>query len=68
MLLEEIIGKEVCAYRAGGYCLSDYSDFPKLFRDNHILLDSSVVPGKTIYDGSVSYERVYETLPSSLSF
>lgn len=56
ILLEDIIGKDICAYRAGGYCLSDYTNFPELFRQNHIVIDSSVVPGKSISDGSVYYD------------
>ena len=61
LLLEEIIGKDICAYRAGGYCLSDYNSFPELFRQNHIVIDSSVVPGKSVSDGSVYYD--YSTVP-----
>lgn len=60
-LLEEIIGKDISAYRAGGYCLSDYASFPELFRDNHIVIDSSVVPGMSVSDGSVFYD--YSNVP-----
>ena len=62
MLLEKIVGKEICAYRAGGFCLSDYLDFPTLFMKNHIKIDSSVVPGKKLDDGCVKYN--YEKVPT----
>ena len=45
-LLESIIEKKVVAFRAGGYCLESFGDYIDLFRDNGILIDSSVVLGR----------------------
>lgn len=55
-LIEEITGTEISAYRAGGYCLSDYAELENLFLENHIKIDSSVVPGTKLLSGSVQYD------------
>jgi len=47
-IIEESIGKKVCAFRAGGYSLCEYSWYGKLFRENGILLDTSVIPGAKV--------------------
>ncbi|MEI6487894.1 MAG: hypothetical protein WCP52_02965 [Bacteroidota bacterium] len=41
-ILREITGKEIFAYRAGGWCLQPFSKLLKAFKENHISLDSSV--------------------------
>lgn len=42
LLLEEIIGKKIIAFRAGGYSLPTYSGYIDLFKLNGIKIDSSV--------------------------
>lgn len=41
-LLEEIIGYKTIAFRAGGFCLDDFSSFYELLTVNQISIDSSV--------------------------
>ncbi len=43
--LEEIIGRKVKAYRAGGWCIQPFDELSDLFVENEILVDSSVIPG-----------------------
>lgn len=44
-LLEEICGKNLAAFRAGGYSLESYSNYLTLFRENKIVADCSVLSG-----------------------
>lgn len=46
-LIEKAIGKELFAFRAGGYSLCSYTCYGKLFDSNGIKIDSSVLPGKS---------------------
>lgn len=46
-LLEQIIGKQVIAYRAGGYSIQSFENIKKLFKKNGLLIDSSVLSNKT---------------------
>lgn len=45
-IIEEIVGKKLLAFRAGGYSLCKYECYGALFNDNGIKIDSSVLPGK----------------------
>ena len=47
-IIEKAIGKKIGAFRAGGYTLCDYNCYGKLFRENGIVLDSSVIPGAIV--------------------
>lgn len=47
ILLEQIIGKNVCAFRAGGYSIQTFNNLPKLFSDNDIKIDSSALSMKS---------------------
>ena len=47
-IIEEITGKKVCAFRAGGYSLCEYSCYGSLFHDNGIVLDTSAIPGTKV--------------------
>lgn len=42
-LLDSIIGCKTHAFRAGGFCIQTFDDFPILFFENNIKLDSSVL-------------------------
>lgn len=48
ILLKEITGKDVIAFRAGAYCLQTYKDYPTVFRKYGIFIDSSVNRNKTV--------------------
>lgn len=44
-LLDDIIEKHTIAFRAGGFSLNSFQNYIKLFRENNIKIDSSVVRG-----------------------
>jgi peptidoglycan/xylan/chitin deacetylase (PgdA/CDA1 family) len=61
-LLEEIIGKPIIAFRAGGYSIQSYSKYIDLFINNGILVDSSVL-GNAFMDSN--YQKYdYRLCPS----
>jgi len=41
-VLSDLTGKEIFAYRAGGWCLQPFDKLEKVFKQNNITLDSSV--------------------------
>lgn len=41
-VLTDLTGKQIFAYRAGGWCLQPFSKLKKAFKQNNITLDSSV--------------------------
>lgn len=45
-LLEEIVGKPVIAFRAGGYSIQTLDNYSKFLIDNNIIIDSSVASGQ----------------------
>lgn len=55
-LLDEICGFPTIAYRAGGFSIDDCRIFPKLFKDNGIQIDSSVVIGSHFNSSTLSYD------------
>ncbi len=55
-LLDEICGYSTVAYRAGGFSIDDCRTFPKLFKDNGIQIDSSVVIGSHFDSSTLSYD------------
>ena len=55
-LLDEICGYSTIAYRAGGFSINDCRIFPKLFKDNGIQIDSSVVIGSHFESSTLSYD------------
>lgn len=55
-LLDEICGYSTIAYRAGGFSIDDCRIFPKLFKDNGIMIDSSVVIGSHFDSSTLSYD------------
>lgn len=44
-LLEEIIGRETHAFRAGGYSIQDLSNYDDFYRYHHLVVDSTVLTG-----------------------
>ena len=55
-LLDDICGYSTIAYRAGGFSIDDCRIFPKLFKDNGIQIDSSVVTGSHFNSSTLSYD------------
>ena len=55
-LLDEICGYSTIAYRAGGFSIDDCRIFPKLFKDNGIQIDSSVLIGSHFDSSTLSYD------------
>ncbi len=53
-VLTELTGKQIFAYRAGGWCLQPFSKLKNAFKQNNITLDSSV-----FRNGSYSSENYY---------
>ena len=62
ILLETITGKKIIAFRAGGYCLESFKDYIRLFKENGILVDSSVARGKYNLSGIHYFD--YREVPS----
>lgn len=46
LLLEEITGKPVVAFRAGAYCIQTMKGITDIFKKNNIIIDSSVLRNK----------------------
>lgn len=61
LLLEEIVGKKVIAFRAGGYSLPTYSGYIDLFKSNGIKIDSSVLRGACVNSKYQKYD--YRNIP-----
>lgn len=55
-ILEKIINKTVVAFRAGGYSIQTYKNYPKLLLTNGIKIDSSVLTGATNKGPNQSYD------------
>ncbi|MFN3918345.1 MAG: hypothetical protein ACK4K0_11495 [Flavobacteriales bacterium] len=64
--LEEITGKTVNIYRAGGWCIQPFSHIKQAFSDNGILLDSSAFYGGK--NTTPPYYYDYTKLPKKSSF
>lgn len=43
--LEALIGRKVCAFRAGGWCIQPFEVFKEVFEKYDLKIDSSVIPG-----------------------
>lgn len=43
--LEDIIGREVSAFRAGGWCIQPFAHIQEVFEETRLFIDSSVIPG-----------------------
>ena len=63
LLLEEIIGKKIIAFRAGGYSLPTYSGYIDLFKLNGIKIDSSVLRGAYVDSKYQKYD--YRNIPKA---
>lgn len=61
-LLESISGKEIRAFRAGGFSLTTFNNYIQLFKDNNISIDSSVLRGEHIHSNLHSYD--YRDVPN----
>lgn len=61
LLLEEIVGKKIIAFRAGGYSLPTYSGYIDLFKSNGIKIDSSVLRGACVNSKYQKYD--YRNIP-----
>ncbi|MEX2483284.1 MAG: hypothetical protein WED10_01915 [Brumimicrobium sp.] len=46
--LENLLGHKVSGFRAGGWCLQPFSQFKDAFKENEILVDSTVFPGASL--------------------
>lgn len=55
-IIEGITGKKICVFRAGGYSLCEYEWYGKLFYDNGIVLDTSVIPGVKVKSKFQEYD------------
>ena len=60
-LLESIIGREVHAFRAGGYSIQELSDYRSFFKQHHIFIDSTVLSGLKFISENQSYD--YSIIP-----
>ncbi len=54
--LENIVGKSVCAFRAGGFSTQPTERLVKLFDENNIFIDSSVYPGNCYKSSHQDYD------------
>jgi len=66
LLLESIIEKKVIAFRAGGYSLSAFWNYKKMFIDNGIKIDSSVLRNACVKSKYQEYD--YRNIPSSIVY
>lgn len=55
-ILKSITGKDICAYRAGGYSLCSPDIYIPLFDENGIKIDSSVLPGTYVKSKLQTYD------------
>ena len=62
-LLDEIIGYKTCAFRAGGYCLDSFPEYRRLFKENNIIIDSSVA--RNLYKDKTAHKFDYRKVPQS---
>lgn len=60
-LLDSLLPLPTKVFRAGGYCLDTYKDFPDLFKENGLIADSSVARGQFRLEQFHSYD--YRTVP-----
>lgn len=60
-LLDNLLGKETAAYRAGGFSAQPTTCLTDLFRQNRLECDSSVCPGAKYDSSSQKYD--YTTVP-----
>lgn len=67
-LLEHIIGddKKIIAFRAGGFCLSPFSPFEKMFDENEIFIDSSVARKSFVKSSVHRYD--YRHIPKDIVY
>lgn len=61
-LLDNLLGKQTIAYRAGGFSAQPTGKLTALFRQNDLLCDSSVCPGVKYSSNSQRYD--YTTVPN----
>lgn len=64
-IIESATGKKMQAFRAGGFSLCSYEWYGPLFKENGIILDSSVKPGEKENSKYQIYD--YRSAPSSKS-
>lgn len=55
-LLDSIIGRPTIAFRAGGYSLNSFKDYIRLFKENGLLIDSSVIGRNKVDSRFQSYD------------
>jgi hypothetical protein len=53
--LEELLGIEVKAYRAGGWCIQPFQQVAEIFKDLGLYIDSSVMPGMRFESAHYSF-------------
>lgn len=62
-LLESVSGRQVTAYRAGGYSIQSYPDVVDLFQSAGIRVDCSVLPGRSVLTGPQYFD--YRSIPAA---
>jgi len=54
--LENLIGRKVQAYRAGGWCIQPFDQVRKVFEETGIKIDSTVIPGDFLETNSYAVD------------
>ncbi len=66
--LEEIIGRPVHAFRAGGWCIQPFDHIEEVFKETGIRLDSSVIPGDFLETASYAVDFREAPMKSNYRF
>ncbi len=54
--LEELIGREVAVFRAGGWCIQPFDHLEEVFQETGIRIDSTVIPGDFLETASYAVD------------
>lgn len=65
-LLDGIIGHKTIAFRAGGYCLTSFFGYKKLFENENIIIDSSVARHGYVETAVHAYD--YRDIPTKIIY
>lgn len=66
--LEEITGKKVLAFRAGGWCIQPFEHIRDVFEETGIKIDSTVIPGDFLQTDSYAVDFRHAPMKSKYSF
>lgn len=61
-ILDSIVGYKTTAFRAGGFCLDNFSEYKELFLELGLIIDSSVARGQFVESKIHYYD--YRNIPS----